>query len=285
MKVIRNKELEIKTHKRSVVYDIYIPPHQKKSKAVIFLHGFKGYKNWGYFPLACKQIAQQLNIPLIALNFSHNGTDAQHPSEFVDLEAFGLNTFSHELDDVQHIIEHISCGKEAILGSISSFAIIGHSRGGSTAMLSAMKFSEVKTCVTWAAVVNIVNRYGKKDRSEFLEKGVKYITNGRTGQEMPIYRTLSDDILKNEVDYDLTKILIDLDKPILCLHGSGDEAVSVEEMRLLPEHFKKKIIEGANHTFGGKEPWEDKNIPTDALILVNETVQFLKELFIQKDML
>ncbi len=66
---------------------------------VIFCHGFKGFKDWGHFNLLADAFAEN-DFVFVKFNFSYNGTTIEHPVDFADLEAFGENNFSIELDDI-----------------------------------------------------------------------------------------------------------------------------------------------------------------------------------------
>jgi dienelactone hydrolase len=66
--------------------DLRYEPSGKKKPAIIFLHGFKGFKNWGPFPFVCEQIASHGFIS-IAFNFSHNGIGEDFLN-FTELDRF-----------------------------------------------------------------------------------------------------------------------------------------------------------------------------------------------------
>src|SRR4051812_14796999 len=78
----------------------------KKKPVIIFLHGFKGFKNWGPYPAVCEKIASS-GFVSIAFNFSHNGV-GDDLMNFTELDRFAENTFSRELDELSGVINTIS---------------------------------------------------------------------------------------------------------------------------------------------------------------------------------
>ena len=73
--------------------------------AIIIVHGFKGFKNFAFFPDIAERLAQAGYIT-ITPNFSRNGIGYDF-NAFEHLDKFAQNTISHELNDLQTIIDHI----------------------------------------------------------------------------------------------------------------------------------------------------------------------------------
>lgn len=70
---------------------------------IIFVHGFKGFKDAMHFNAIANTMANA-DFTFIKMNFSHNGTTPNHPTDFVDLEAFSENNFTKELQDIDATI-------------------------------------------------------------------------------------------------------------------------------------------------------------------------------------
>ena len=116
MKESRNIVIKSK-HKKPILIDVYynLPDRQAgknaKSKPIlIFSHGFKGFKDWGHFNIVARKFAEA-GFVFVKFNFSHNGTTPDNPLEFADLEAFGNNNYSKELDDLGSVIDWVENGK------------------------------------------------------------------------------------------------------------------------------------------------------------------------------
>ena len=74
----------------------------------------------------------------IKFNFSHNGGTMENPIDFPDLEAFGNNNYTKELDDLDAVISwsqiHFKNNSKI---SKENITLIGHSRGGGIAILKS----------------------------------------------------------------------------------------------------------------------------------------------------
>src|ERR671916_2973891 len=70
--------------------------------AVLILHGFKGFKDWGMFPPLSDRLARA-GFTAVSLNFSGSGVD--DAGDFTLPERFGNNTFSAELQDTSLVFD------------------------------------------------------------------------------------------------------------------------------------------------------------------------------------
>ena len=64
------------------------------------------------------------------------------------------------------------------------------------------------------------------------------------------------------------------------MHGTNDTTVPLEMAMQLKEKSvtgELKIIENADHTFGGKHPWVDEQLPLFTQEAIKASVAFLKE--------
>ena len=78
---------------------------------VIFCHGYKGFKDWGAWNLMAEAFAEA-GFFFIKFNFSHNGGTVEQPIDFPDLEAFGNNNYTKELDDLESVIDWVCNSSE-----------------------------------------------------------------------------------------------------------------------------------------------------------------------------
>jgi pimeloyl-ACP methyl ester carboxylesterase len=266
------KEFVIEQNGRAIGASVYGALGGAK-EVTLFLHGFKGYKDWGQFPLLCQEIASRSEMPVIAINFTHNGTSLENPREFVDLEKFGRNTFSEELEDVYAVMVYL----QKIVDPGVQINIIGHSRGGSTAILAASQLGPVKKVIGWAPVIDVFSRYAFADLEEWQKEGVKYVRNGRTGQDMPLYVGLAHDLLGQQMRYDVTKVLNRAHKDYVLILGDADEVVLPTELAYITNpKVRQVMLAGAGHTFGGSEPWVGLELPSESKALLDETIIALR---------
>ena len=115
MKKVENLIIEGK-HNKPIVTDIFYKENHQPKKVVIFCHGYKGFKDWGAWNLMAASFANA-GFFFIKFNFSHNGGTVEQPIDFPDLEAFGNNNYSKELDDLGSVIDWVSTNSDIEKGS------------------------------------------------------------------------------------------------------------------------------------------------------------------------
>ena len=98
MKILKNFPVTGKYNK-SISTDLCFNQTNKQKPLVILCHGYKGYKDWGAFDLMSSNFLKA-NMAFLKFNFSHNGGTPNQPIDFPDLEAFGNNNYTIELDDL-----------------------------------------------------------------------------------------------------------------------------------------------------------------------------------------
>ncbi len=230
--------------------------------AIVVCHGFKGFKDWGFFPYVSEQLAEQTGHPVISFNFSGSGIgpDMEH---FSELGKFEKNTFSKELDDLGVVLKAAAKGHLPKLESLERFGLLGHSRGGGITILRAREDKRVRALVTWSAISH-VQRWSEDQKAEWRTRGKLEILNARTGQMMPLGVGLLVDTEANAQRLNIQNAASRLAIPYLIVHGTDDESVAIAEGRALSEtaplettRFEK--IEGAGHTFGAVHPFIGTN--------------------------
>ena len=71
--IARNLNISIQdTSKRPIVTDLVYDSSIKLGPLIIFCHGYKGFKDWGAWPLLSEALAAS-GFVVIKFNFSHNG--------------------------------------------------------------------------------------------------------------------------------------------------------------------------------------------------------------------
>ncbi len=258
--------------------EVFYTATNSPKPVVIFAHGFKGYKDWGPWNAMVPHFVKA-GFVFVKFNFSHNGGTVEDPIDFPDLEAFGNNNYSKELDDLGAVLDaleqHEMPRQEMNLNRIF---LIGHSRGGGIVLLKANEDQRVKKVTTWAGVSDYAGRFPQGELLQQWERdGVYHIVNGRTQQNMPLYYQFYEDFVTHRQRLDIPNAAKQLTIPTLVIHGTNDMAVNVEEAENLKQWnpaFELLLIEGAGHTFGGKHPWEETALPTDLQQVVEATVNF-----------
>jgi uncharacterized protein len=267
------------SRQKPIALDLFYNDDGLRKPVVIFVHGFKGFKDWGHFNLLAEASAHA-GFAFVKFNFSYNGTTVDNPLEFADLEAFGNNNYITELDDLKLVIDWVTAYPE-IKEEINpgKLFLLGHSRGGGIAILKANEDHRIKKVVTWAAVSDFINRNKKRTVETWKKEGVVYTHNARTGQEMPLYRQFYDTLQANKDRLNILRAAKNLKIPFLVIHGTSDEAVDLQDAQQLHHAAKKSklfIIEGAGHTFGTGHPFIEPELPPHAKLVLCETLSFFK---------
>ncbi len=265
-------------HQRPIAWDVTIPAHPP-APLIIFSHGFKGFKDWGAWDRMARRFASH-GWALLKFNFSFNGTTPEAPQDFSDLEAFGKNTISAEVADLHFLIDSVRKGRFPWCPSIDTERIVlmGHSRGGGITLLAFNTSEHVRGAITLAAI----SRFGRWDDNtleEWRRKGVLYVGNARTGQQMPLYYSLAEDILKNRERFDLSRHLPRNHRPLLVLHGKADTVVPYHEAIQIFEWAPNATLclhPRANHTFNTAHPWQAATLPAEFEWAITQALLFLK---------
>lgn len=257
-------------------YDIQYTANQKRP-LLVFCHGFNGFKDWGAFNLMSDFFVQK-GFQFVKFNFSHNGTSPENPSDFVDLEAFGNNNFEKELEDIEALLIHLQKESFADWVDFEKVYLIGHSKGGATALAYTLSHPVISACATLAAVLDPVARYGKQKDKLWKENGVKFVVNGRTKQKMPLYYQLVENTQKIKNKLDIRNLLKPDKRKFLFIHGSKDEAVPVTEINLVKNlpNCTVSIIEDANHVFGASHPYTSADLPNDLENALSQIANFFE---------
>ncbi len=269
-------------HDRPVSLDLRWKDNYDLKPVVLHIHGFKGFKDWGYFNLMSRYFAERGFI-FIKMNFSHNGVTPDNPVDFVDLEAFGNNNFSVEQEDISLVIDYIfreGLPVPSTQVNKNRLYLTGHSRGGAAAILKGYHDDRVKGVASWAGINDYAGYFTSKELETWARDGVIHVTNSRTGQKMPLYYQIVMDYLENEESLNVKEALRHFHKPLLIIHGSEDQTVPVEvalQTKDINPGCELLIIEGADHVFGGGHPWRKKELPEKAELMINKTIEFFNE--------
>jgi dienelactone hydrolase len=250
--------------------------------AVVVCHGFKGFKNWGFFPKLADRLAHG-GLTAVSFNFTGSGIGPDGES-FSEPERFGHATFSRDLEDLDTVCRELSAG--TLAGGVArptKLGLFGHSRGGGMAVAHAAAHHDIAALTTWAGI-GTVRRWPEEVVAQWRQDGKIDVPNARTGGILPLYTDVLDDIDEHEAGkLDLLEAAGRIRVPWLIMHGDADETVSLAEAQSFHDaatgdEVRLHIVPGGSHTMGSRHPWSGSTPELD--LAMGETVGwFAKYLF------
>lgn len=255
----------------------YLEESNFSGRTLVFVHGFKGFKDWGFGPYIGNYFSKR-GFFTVSFNFSHNGV-GDNLFEFVELDKFAGNTISLEISELNEIINSLYNGFFNIEIN-KKIAILGHSRGGAVSLLSAAGRNDVGAVATWASISKL-DRYSNRQKAEWKKKGYFEIVNARTGQKMRLNVELLEDIENNSTgSLNLENAVKNLNCHLFIAHGDQDLAVPVAEGEQIYSWADKSRTEfykvyGTGHTFDIVHPFNGSNDKFEKLLY--KTAQFFEK--------
>lgn len=223
---------------------------------VFILHGFLGFKRWGWFPLLSRRLARA-GFHTVTVSFSMNGTD-EETGMITRPDEFAANTVSREIEDLKTVLRFARDGNLPLHIDHENLGLFGHSRGGAVAILTASDFHEIKSLVTWSTPSRL-DRYTEKRKEEWKKTGRLDFRDSRAEAPLRLDYSYYRDIDRNRERYDLPAAASRLKAAHLMVHGERDAAVTLGEAGGLLKYPRKarfsfEVIEGCGHTFGVRHP-------------------------------
>lgn len=248
--------------------------------AVLFLHGYKGYAEWGCWNLMADELAQS-GISCFRLDFSGNGTTTDCPDAIVDLAAWSENNYTQEVRDALAAMrEIVKAGMRVVL--------MGHSRGGGIATIAAATSKNTRfSCsglILMASVSDFGARFPKQENLQAWEKTNRFeVQNQRTGETYHHQYSFYEDYLRHRRLLEIRRQAKRIECPVFLTHAEDDLAVSIEESKILENCLVQsrnvitQWLPGGGHVFGMREPWpKSRSMPKEMADLVLEIGHFVK---------
>lgn len=261
------------SHNKPILGDVTYDDKNTNHEVILFIHGFKGFKDWGAHHLTAAFFAKH-GYHYVKFNLSHGGTTPEHQGEVTDMEAFASNTIGKELTDVNIVLNHISH-----TNPFSKVHLIGHSRGGGLAILKAAEDSRIRNLVTWSAIADFSSLWKPEQEEEWKKTGKIFVENARTKEKMPLNVGLLEDYQTHQAEYHILDAAKKIKIPWLILHGDEDVNVPFNVAQQLAQaqpDAKLQKIAGANHVYGASHPYKEPTLPPQLKEVCEKTLEFLK---------
>ncbi|MBO6514072.1 MAG: alpha/beta hydrolase [Phycisphaerales bacterium] len=220
---------------------------------VVFVHGFKGYKDYGFVPVLCRALARD-GVVVHRFNLSCSGM-TNDTETFARQDLFALDTWTRQVEDVRCVLDAVA--EETLDGAGLARFVVGHSRGGATALMVAGR--EGTPELAGVATINAVDACCRMDaeaQRELLERGWMVSASARTGQELRINASWLEEQLEDPAAHDVLGMCTSLQLPALIMHGDADDAVDLNAGERIASAIGAElhVVSGANHVLNMSNP-------------------------------
>jgi pimeloyl-ACP methyl ester carboxylesterase len=243
-------------------------PRNPRALAVV-IHGFKGFKDWGFFPWLAEHLCARHHVAVCRFNMSRSGI-GENPEAFDRLDLFADDTYSRQLADLRRVVAYA----QSHFPTLSTF-LLGHSRGGGIALLGAEETPRLEGVITWSAIAR-TDRWDEPTKKKWRSEGGLDVLNARTQQNMRMSAAILDDHDANAQRLDILAAASRLRVPLLALHGERDESVPVGELTSIVERASDAssvVIANASHTYNAIHPLV--NVPFALTMATELTAHFI----------
>ena len=234
---------------------------------VVIVHGFKGFKDWGFFPWLAATLLDH-RFAVCRFNMSRSGIE-ENPDRFDRLDLFAEDQYSEQVSDLQKVVRYCQQRVDAPV------FLVGHSRGGGVSLLAADGIENLSGIVTWSAISR-TDRWDDATKAMWRRIGYLEVENTRTKQMMRMTPRMLDDIESQRDRLDILKCATQIEQPVLILHGARDESVPIAESSEIASYARdasRVVIANASHTYNAIHPLV--NVPFELSMAAALTARFV----------
>ncbi len=263
-------------------------PNQKPLAIIVMVHGFLGYKDYGFFPYFARSFADA-GFAVHRFNLGHSGMTNEIDT-FARPDLFEHDSWNHQVTDVKAVMAAVRQGELSNCtdqnNDCSNVPIVlwGHSRGGVTALLTAGRL--FRDCgdstpdlagVMTIAAPSFTNRMTQVEQNAVLDAGYAEVTSGRTGQSLRIDAQWLTEQIDQPEDHDLLSLVAYIHTPMLITHGKDDPTVPatcVNEIAAAAVNattpVQTLLAAGGNHVLNTVNPMPPDSEPSAQLAEVRD---------------
>jgi alpha-beta hydrolase superfamily lysophospholipase len=132
-------------------------PDRRGVPVVVCIHGFKGFKDWGFWPEMASRLGAA-GYGVVRFNFTHSGIGADLET-FSEVALFESGTYTREVEDLREVLSGLTerrlPGSEGL--DVSRVGLLAHSRGSVSALaVAASGEFPVRSVVLWNPVSSVL---------------------------------------------------------------------------------------------------------------------------------
>lgn len=244
--------------------DLHLPAGAGPFPVVVGVHGFKGFRNWGFWPHIASGLAAR-GFACVRFDSSHNGV-GEGGLEFDEKGLFERNTWAREEHDLRAVVAAVRARSLAGGAALdpARLGLVGHSRGGGGAVVFAANDPGVRA-VSVLAPIATIDRFPADVVADARRNGFLPVVNTRTGETLRVGLDALDEIERRT---DLRDIAAShaarMSQPLLVAAGTLDTSVAPAEGARIAAAVPAPpagpgaqfvAIEGADHVLGCRHPW------------------------------
>jgi len=245
--------------------------------SVLFLHGHKGFYNYGCYPVLADRLRRALPVCVHRFNASHSGA-TRDESTFARPDLFAKDTWNKQVIDLRAVIRAARRGELPRVEAGLPVVVIGHSRGGTAALLSAGRDGAPEenpdALVSMSAPSYAASKVEDK-KQEIAESGRLACPSARTGQDLYMAPGWLEEQLVDPGAHDVLALAATIGAPSLIVHGADDETIPLRCAHELAETIpagELAVIDRCDHVFNTTHPADVNAEPSAALREMIESV-------------
>lgn len=127
--------------------EVTLVEEQIKKPVLVISHGFRGYKDWGFWPYVATWFAER-GFYVVHFDFSRVGALNSGADE---ASVQKLSTVSRELSDLDAVLAHLREHKLPLAEQAETerITLLGHSRAGGSNIIFAAEHSYIGSVIAW----------------------------------------------------------------------------------------------------------------------------------------
>lgn len=244
-------------------------PDGDATAAVVLVHGFKGYKDYGMLVHIAGSLAD-VGCVVHRVSLSHSGMGHGH-GDFNEA-LFERDTWNRGIEDLLALNEAIDRGDLA--GAAGGVILVGHSRGGALSLAAAGRHVDdgLLGAVRGVASLSAPARLNGLDdgaAAGLLAEGRIPSPSSRTGQVLHVGVAWVQEQLDDPEGHDMQRLMGRISVPVLLIHGADDPTVPASDAALLqrygPEGVQMHLVAGGTHVFNTPNPFDMAAMPSPQL--------------------
>ncbi len=233
--------------------DVHTPAGPARA-CVILLHGFKGYKDYGFIPVLAHDLCEQ-GCLVHRFNSSTSGMTNEIQT-FARPDLFEQDTWTSQVVDLVRVIEAIRSGE--LQGNGLPIYIVGHSRGGATALLTAGRHGK-ELDLHGVVTINAIDRCNKMsehEQQQIIERGYIITESARTKQSLKISSRWLSEQLEDPEAHNVLGQAEKIECPVCVIHGDDDQAVDSSAGRAIANTCDTELVllKNGNHVLNMSNP-------------------------------